>query len=97
MEEFEKVEDSIFRFEVEGDAISGKLISIEDSMSYDNKVYKLQTDDGLMTVFGTTVLDRIMKSIEVGTDIKIVYKGLQESKEKGYQPYKLFEVFKKKV
>ena len=92
---YEKVEADIFRFEKEGDEIRGKLIAKEDSMSYDNKVYKIETEDGLRVVFGTTVLDRIMESIEVGSELKIVFTGVKESKEKGYSPYKLFDVYKK--
>ena len=92
--QWKKVEDKIFKFEKKGDSVEGKLVSIEDSMTYKNKVYKIKNDnDENIVVFGTSVLDSQLSSIEINTMVKIVFTGTKESKTKGYKPIQMFEVF----
>lgn len=91
--EWKKVEDEIFRFENEGDMIDGTLKSVEDSATYQNKVYKILKGEKTYVVFGTTVLDSQMKSVDVGKEVKIMFTGEKESEKKGHNPIKLFEVF----
>jgi hypothetical protein len=96
-EEFEPVGGGeIFRFEEIGKTLTGKVLNIRDGQ-FKNKVYDIQIDDGsAVTVFGTTVLDRLMQSIQIGDIIRIKYVGDIPAKRKGMNPAKNFEVFRKK-
>ena len=92
-EEYEKVGAEIFPMIEEGSEIKGKLKAVEDGV-FGNKVYKIETEEGLRTVFGTVVLDDLMNTIEKEQEIKKVLTGFKENKKKGQNPIKLFEVFK---
>jgi len=98
MEEYEEIYADIFKFEDEGVEINGKLIAKEDSTNFNNKVYKIEAEDGsIKAVFGTVVLDSLMSSINIGESIKIQYLGNKESKTKGHNAMKIFKVFKKRA
>lgn len=94
--EYTKVEAEIYKFEKEGDMIEGELKSVDDSSSFGNKVYKIETKEGLRTVFGTTVIDSQMQLVPPNSMVKIVYTGEKENKKVGQNPIKLFDVFYKK-
>jgi len=91
---FQKIEPGIWKPENDGDMIVGKLLRVEDSKSFKNKVYALEIAEGLDTeqkiVFGSTVLDDRMSFVHTGDIVKIVFKGTQKNK-KG-QDTKVFEV-----
>ena len=89
------VEGTVFKFEKENEAIRGILISIEDSASYNNKVYKIETKEGVKVIFGTTVLDSRMSLIPIGSDVAIVYKGEEPNKKPNQNPIKIFDVYRK--
>lgn len=93
MEEWKKVESEVVRFENEGDAVEGKLVSREIGAEYGNEVYRLKTEDGEKVVFGTSVLMSKMRGIETGTDVKIVFTGYKPTKKRGQSDIKLFEVY----
>lgn len=95
MSEWQKVEDKIFRFVNEGDTIEGKYLSNELSTLYDNKVYKIETEEGVYTIFGTTILESKMEKVEVGKMVKIVFTGTQPNKNRNQSDIKLFDVFTK--
>jgi len=92
---WEKQESGVFKFENKGDILIGELINIEKSNTHNNKVYKIRTDEGIVTLFGTTVLDSNMVDVGKGNYIKIVYDGETPHEKKGYSPIKQFSVFKK--
>lgn len=94
-EEWKKIESEIVRLDNEGDYLEGILKAIEEG-DYENKKYTIKTSDGKNAiVFGTTVLDDLMKSVNVEQEIKIVNIGEKPSKKKGQNPLRLFDVFVK--
>jgi hypothetical protein len=90
---YKKVEDKIFKFEEINDSIEGTLLSKETSGIYDNEVYKIETKDGVFTVFSTTVLSSQMTAVNIGDKIKIVYMGTKKNSKPQQQPIKLFDVY----
>ena len=97
MTEYEKVEDTIFKFENVGDELEGVLIAVEDGANYGNKVYKIKCDDDkTRVVFGTTVLMSQMSVISIGERIKIVREKDKPHKKAGMNPIKVFSVYRGK-
>jgi hypothetical protein len=94
--EWDEIQPQVMKFDKAGDCIEGELLSREESKSFKNMVYKIQNDSGLYTVFGTSVLDSMMKDVKDGSYIKISFDGTKENKNKGQNPIKLFKVFVKK-
>ena len=88
---FEEVKGNpVFQFEKKGDSIEGTFKeSIEGKFGQD---YLITTKEDTMTVFGTTVLNTKMKTIQQGSKIKIVYNG-EKKAETGGRMYKDFSVF----
>jgi len=90
------VQAEVFKFQQENDTIEGKLIHVEDSKKYNNKVYTIEkADKKNIIVFGSTVLDNRMQLVPLGSIVKIVFKGLEENKKSGQEDIKLFDVYKK--
>jgi hypothetical protein len=96
-EEVKDPEDEIWRPEAIGDEISGKYIRREDDVGmYHGTKYTLDTGNGEVDVFGSTVLDSKFKDIPLGYEVKIVYQGEKPSNPPK-KPFKLFQVFKRPV
>lgn len=94
-EEWNKVEPgNVWKEEKEGDSIWGTLKNIREG-NYDNKVYDIETEEGLRTVFGSVVLDDRMAAVKMNQDVKIVFTGTSPSKVPGRNPTKLYDVFTK--
>ena len=93
--EWKKIEREIFKFENEGDSIEGELLKIEPSETYKNKIYTIRTSEGDKVVFGTAVIDSELSIVPVGSEIKILFVGTKESKVKGQNPLKLFDIYVK--
>jgi len=92
--DLKKVEDTIVKWENPGDKVFGVLIAKEKGANYNNDVFKIkQSDDNIVTVFGTTVLESMMAGIKIGDTVKIVYTGTKENPKSEQHPIKLFEVF----
>lgn len=95
--EYEKVEDTIFKFENVGDKLEGKLVGVEDGQTYGNKVYKIETEDKkILTVFGTSVLMTKMSTIKLGDQIMIEFAEVKPSEKKGFNDTKMFNVYRAK-
>lgn len=93
---YKKVESNIFKFEKVGDCVEGELLSVEESHTFNNKVYKIKSnEDKTVTFFGTTILDSLMSSVNIGMQIKVLFAGEKENKKKGQNPIKEFEVYYK--
>lgn len=95
---FKKVVDTIFKFESEGESVQGCLVAVEDGTKFGNKAYKIQTkESGVITVFGTSILESLMASVPLGKEVVIVYTGSKPDKNgnKARKDTKLFEVFVK--
>jgi len=78
-------EGDVFRFEKDGDSLEGKLVAIRDGSYYrpdggKSRIYDIETKEGVKTIFGTMVLERNMASVEVGSEVKVIFKGLVNTK-----------------
>ena len=92
--DWKKVEDTIFKFEKEGDSVEGILQSVEEGKNYGNKVYKLKGDNDVThVVFSTTVMESQMMAVKIGDAVKIKFVGEKENEKKGQNPIKIFEIF----
>lgn len=95
MGEYKKIESVVLRLDNEGDYIEGTLVS-KEAGDFNNKKYKIKKEDGsLVTLFGTTMLDDLMSTVKIDQQIKIVNTGEKESKKKGQNPMRLFDVYVK--
>ena len=94
---WKEIKDDIFEDtwmpKEEGDSIEGVLVEIKENVGVNkSKLYKVQTDDGLISVWGSTILDSRLEQVPVGAKIKIVYQGLGKAKA-GRNAPKLFKVY----
>lgn len=95
MDEWKKVEAEVFKFAKVGDTIEGKLIAVERGQQFNNKVYKINTPEGVKAVFGTAVLEQQMDMVSLGQTVRILFSGEKAAKKAGQNKMKLFEVFVK--
>ncbi len=58
-----------------------------------SNLYSFETDGGVVSVWGNTILDTRFKNLNIGEKIKIVYLGKVKS-EKTNREYHNFDVFK---
>jgi len=81
----------------ENQSIQGLLIEKKDSTTYKGtKIYKIKTQDDIVpkVLLGTTVLDRQLKNIKEGTEIKI--KRLEDKRNQQGTTYQDYQTFHKK-
>ena len=75
------------------DEISGKLIRVYEKVGKnESMLYVLETEEFVRGVWGSTVLDEMLKIFEVGDYIKIIFLGKKEGKRK--EGYKAFESYR---
>jgi hypothetical protein len=95
-EDWKNTQGTVHRFENPNDHIEGELVQVRDGNYFrpdgsKSKVYDIKTASGVETVFGSMILERLMGSIRVGQAVKIVYKGLVNTrsgrKAKAYEVY----------
>ena len=90
------VEPSVFNFEKIGDVLEGVLINRDEQTGkFDSTAYYLENEKGSFVVFGTTVLDRIMKLVKLNEEIMIEFVKTEPS-DKGNDT-KIFKVYKRDV
>jgi hypothetical protein len=92
-----KMSDRTWKFEKDGDEVSGVLIDFRENTGAENKstVYSLQQPDGTVTaVWGTDVLDRRLKTITLGHEVRIVYHGKVKN-PKTQRSYHNFDVYER--
>lgn len=100
MVEWKKVEDAeTWDFEEDGKELIGKFVKVKMGVGSNNSnIYTFKLADGTeRAVWGSTILDNRLSSLEVGQETKIVFKGRIKSATPGWNPYKDFDVFKKPV
>jgi len=86
-------EDSVVWEPKEGDEIIGTLKDIRNNVGPNKStLYTLLTDDGAIKVWGSAVLDSRLEGVELGTNIKILFKGVKKS-EGSNRHYKDFGVY----
>lgn len=96
--EFKDVDPGIWKYEKEGDSIFGVLIHKEprDEVNELSARYYLENEDGKIMVWGSAVLDDRLKLVEIGTPLRITYKGKQKnSKGRDMNIFKVEEGKKK--
>ena len=73
---WETVEPQVWKPMKEGDQIEGKLVSKKTKIGVnDSNAYYIENETGTWMVWGSTVLDDRMSVVEVGSLVKIEYKG----------------------
>ena len=81
-----------WKYENDGDSIEGILVQKQDNIGANqSRLYSIETPEGVKNVWGATILDSRMVSVNVGDKIRITYKGLGEAKG-GKNAPKIFKV-----
>lgn len=73
--------------------ITGKLVSSKSNIGpNESNLYNLQTENGLVGVWGSTVLDTKFAGIQNGSMVKIEPMGKQKSEKTGrtYQDFRVY-------
>lgn len=93
---WEKVEVSGFwKPEKEGEEIVGTVKEINEGNF--GKDYVIELSDGeSVRLPAFKVLQARLKNIKIGAAVKIIYRGAEPPKLKGYKPTELFDVYWKK-
>jgi len=87
--EWQEIEDKCKNLDVPGDMISGVLVDVEKG-DYNNKNYSIEVSPtNIITIYGTTVLDRKMKQVLVGEMVRITFLGEKEGKKGKYKDFKV--------
>jgi len=95
-EGFKKIESGDIWSPVEvGQQIKGVLADIRQNTMYDNHIFDIETENGKMSVFGTSQLETLMSEVKQGDFILIVYNG--EVKTQNGRMRKDFDVFIKEA
>jgi hypothetical protein len=91
----EQADGQVIKLKV-GESIEGTLISIDQSSRYNSGIYKIKTKDSDIpkVLLGTTMLDRKLKIIELGTQVKIK-RDKDAATDKG-QPMHIYHVYTRK-
>jgi len=90
---FEEIQNEVWKPEIEGDSITGVLLSREEHVgTNDSMLYTLEVEKKPLLVWGSTVLDGKMVSVKNGDLVKIEYLGKAEPKP-GKNPAKMFKVY----
>jgi len=97
-EGWKKVEGSsnVWKPEKENEEITGtytKKVQEDGNWGLKNK-YTIVTDEGEKVIYGTTGLDELFNSVDLGEEVLIIYKGESPSKPPK-KPFKLFEMYHK--
>lgn len=75
--------------------IEGKLVNIKENVGpNESKIYELKTSKGLMSLWGSTVIDAKMTHVERGSMVRIEPQG-EAKGEKSGRTYMDFKVFVK--
>ena len=95
MSDWNKVESDADAWvpEEEGDEIVGTLVDKDpEGGKHGSGLYTVEDDDGTQRiVFGTMVLNDRLNNVDLGSDVKIVFKG--EEQAASGNNYKDFDVF----
>ena len=81
----------------ENKSIEGKYVELKSNVGANgSQMYVLETVDGNVSVWDTTVLNTKMKTVNLGDTVKLVYLGVKESPKSG-RSYKDFDIFVKRA
>lgn len=72
--------------EGEGAELVGTYTGMTANVGQNNSnMYNFTTKSGVVSVWGTSLLDNRLKNIELGEEVKLVYKGKAKSEKTGRQ------------
>ena len=97
-DEWKEVEDTEFKKLEIGESITGVLLKVEPSTKYEAKsIYTIHEQGAAdsIKIFGTTILDRKMEKVPLGSLVKIVRED-NEPSDKG-NPLQMYKVFWKQM
>jgi hypothetical protein len=78
--------------EAVGESLQGTYIDFEENVGqFKSKLYTIKTGQGEMNIWGSKVLDELMKKVDLGMEVRITFNGKQPSKT-GKNPWKDFKV-----
>ncbi len=79
----------------DGATVIGILKDVKHNVGpNESTIYDLETKEGVVGVWGSTILDTRLKNTSVGDEIKIVYNGYKKSEKTG-RDYKDYTVYKR--
>ena len=94
--EFKTIEPKTFRPENDGDSIMGYVKEKKENVGLrKSKLYRLDTKDSMVDVWGSSILDQRMMDVKEGEYMKITYRGRKPKvpgKEATKQDLKIFKV-----
>ncbi len=91
-EEDKKEETKMWDPSVAGDSIQGIYIDREENVGqFKSKMYTLDTSEGEVKLWGSTVLDNLMDEVPFDCEVRITFQGTQPSKS-GRNPWKDYKV-----
>lgn len=77
-----------------GDSIEGIFVGVEHNVGPNNSnLYTINTTKGILSVWGSTVLDIRLKNLIPSEEVKIVYLGLVESEKVKGRKYHNYDVY----
>jgi hypothetical protein len=89
---YQEINPTDWKYDKDGDFIEGVLVRVQEKVGInESMLYSIETPEGVKSVWGATILDSRMALVEVGSKIRITYKGLAEPKL-GKAPAKIFKV-----
>ncbi len=89
---YKEIDPSTWKYDKDGDFIEGTLIQVQEEVGMNkSKLYSIETPKGVVSVWGSAVLDSRMVLVQIGSKIRITFKGRAEAKG-GKNPAKLFKV-----
>ncbi|MFA0834583.1 MAG: hypothetical protein ACC609_11315 [Methanobacterium formicicum] len=75
-----------------GETIQGKYIDLEEDVGqFKSNLYTIRTTEGEVKIWGSTVLDELMRKVNLNNEVRITFNGKQPSKS-GKNPWKDFKV-----
>lgn len=90
---YKEINPNFWVYKNEDDFIEGVVADIQDGVGEnESMLYSIETPEGISNVWGSAILDQRMAFVRKGDKVKITYKGLGVSKNKGRNPPKLFKV-----
>jgi hypothetical protein len=78
--------------QVIGETLQGTYIELEENVGqFKSNLYTIRSSEGEVKIWGSKVLDELMKKVDMGMEVRITYNGKQPSKT-GKNPWKDFKV-----